>query len=221
LSVAALRARVRSAAGDHPWAPRALILAWLVWVWTAYFAPDPPSYVRNPLSALTLVVHEAGHAAFLWFGNDLLTVAGGSIFQLLIPLLVAWLFWRQRDVFAVCVALFWLGTSLVEMGIYAADARAQALPLVSPWGGEGDAQNDWTTMLMRFGKLSRDAIIGGRIHGAGMALMPVALATAAWVVWSAAHAPLRPGARFSEEERLAAAPGVRAALDAVRERGDR
>ena len=201
--------------------PRALILAWLVWIWTAYFSPEPPSYVRNPLSALTLVVHEAGHAAFLWFGNELLTTAGGSIFQLFIPLLVVWLFWRQRDVFASCVALFWLGTSLVEMGIYAADARAQALPLVSPWGDEGDAQNDWTTMLMRFGKLSRDRIIGGRIHGAGTVLMPLALAAAAWVVWTAARAPKRARSGFSEDERLAASPRVREALESARDRNAR
>ena len=96
---------------------------------------------------------------------------------------MAWLFWRQKDVYAITVALFWLGSSLVDAGIYAADARAQLLPRVSPWGGADDVfAHDWTYMLMRFGKLSRDEVIGGRMRAAGMLLMPLALAAGAWVV---------------------------------------
>ena len=125
----------------HPWLPRALVLAWMVWIWLGFFGSEPPSYVRNPFSAATLIVHEAGHAAFMWSGDQLWTVAGGTFFQLAIPLLIGWLFWRQRDVYAVTVALFWLGSSLVDAGIYVADARAQILPRVSPWGGADDVLN--------------------------------------------------------------------------------
>ena len=77
---------------------------------------------------MTLIAHEAGHAAFMWSGSRLWTVAGGTLFQLAIPMLTAWLFWRQSDVFAITVALFWLGTSLVDADIYAADAVVQLLP---------------------------------------------------------------------------------------------
>ena len=153
--------------------PRALVLAWLVWIWVGFFGTEPPSYFRNPFGAATLIVHESGHAALMWSRSPLWTVAGGTIFQIAIPVLVAWLFWRQRDVYAVTVALFWLGTSLVDAGIYAADARAQLLPRVSPWGGGDDVfSHDWTYMLMRFGNLSRAGVIGARFRTAGMLLMP-------------------------------------------------
>ena len=120
-----------------------------------------------------------------------------------IPALVAWLFWRQREFFGIAVALFWLGTSLVDAGIYAADARDQILPLVSPWGGEDDVfAHDWTYMLTRFGKLSRDKIIGGRLRGAGMMLMPLALLAGVWVVSVLARGRGRARAAFSENARL-------------------
>ena len=181
--VKTIRETIEASASRHPWLPRALVLAWMVWIWMGFFGAEPPSWFRNPFGAATLIVHEAGHAAFLWSGNRLLTVAGGTIFQLTIPALVGWLFWRQKDIYGVTVALFWLGTSLVDTGIYAADARAQLLPLVSPWGGEDDVfAHDWTYMLTRFGKLSRDEIIGGRFRAAGMALMPLTLLAGTWVV---------------------------------------
>jgi hypothetical protein len=184
LASPSLRARAQSSASTHPWLPRALILIWLGWVWLAFLGAEPPSYLRNPFGALTLIVHEAGHAAFMWSGSRLLTVAGGTVFQIAIPALVAWLFWRRNDVFGVTVAAFWLGTSLVDAGIYAADARAQVLPRVSPWGGEDDVfAHDWTYLLMRFGMLSRDEAVGGRLRAAGMALMVAALAAGVWTVW--------------------------------------
>ena len=196
-----IRAAVEASAAEHPWLPRALVLAWLVWIWLGFFG-EPPSYFRNPFGAATLIVHEAGHAALFWSRSRLLTVAGGTLFQLAIPLLVAWLFWRQKDVHAVTVALFWLGTSLVDAGIYAADARAQILPRVSPWGGEDDPlSHDWTYLLMRFGKLSRDEVIGGRLSAVGMLLMPLALAAGAWVVGVMARTPK--AAASAEAERLA------------------
>ena len=138
---------------------------------------------------MTLIVHESGHAAFMWSGSRLWTVAGGTLFQIAVPMLIAWLFWRQRDVYAVTVALFWLGTSLVDAGIYAADAREQLLPRVSPWGGEDDVfSHDWTYLLMRFGRLSRAEFIGARFRTVGMLLMPLSLAAGAWVVSVLAHA---------------------------------
>ena len=197
-----IRKTIEASASEHPWLPRALVLVWMVWIWVGFCGTEPPSWFRNPFGAATLIVHESGHAAFMWTGNRLLTVAGGTLFQLAIPGLVGWLFWRQRDVYGVTVALFWLGTSLVDAGIYAADARAQLLPLVSPWGGEDDVfAHDWTYLLTRFGKLSRDEIIGGRFRAAGMSLMPLTLLAGAWVV-SVLARTRQEAIGFPEEARL-------------------
>ena len=89
---------------------------------------------------------------------------------------------KQRDPFGAAVCAFWLGTALVGVGIYAADARAQALPLVSPFGPVDVDSHDWTVMLMKYGKLSQDAAIGGAFQRAGMWTMGLSLVLQAWVL---------------------------------------
>ena len=162
------------------WWTRAPLLLLLAWALRGYLvAPEAGSI----FDGLTLGFHEAGHAAFMWFGNRILTAAGGTIFQIAIPLLAAWyLAWKQGDPFGATVCLFWLGTSLVGAGIYAADARAQALPLVSPFGPMDVDSHDWTVMLMKSGMLSRDQAIGAFLMGAGKAVMVASLAAGAWVL---------------------------------------
>ena len=91
-------------------------------------------------AGITLGVHEAGHVIFAPFG-ELLMVAGGSITQLAIPVIVAMLFLRQREYFGVSVALAWLSMSLANLATYVGDARSQDLPLVSI--GSGDPIHDW------------------------------------------------------------------------------
>lgn len=85
--------------------------------------------------------------------------------------------------FGATVCLFWLGTALVDAGVYAADARAQALPLVSPFGPVDVDSHDWTVVLMKLGLLSRDQAIGGALVGAGRVVMSASLAAGAWVLW--------------------------------------
>jgi len=162
------------------WWTRAPLLLLLAWVLRGYLvAPEAGSI----FDALTLGFHEAGHAAFMWFGNRILTAAGGTIFQIAIPLVAAWyLAWKQGDPFGATVCLFWLGTSLVGAGIYAADARAQALPLVSPFSAMDVDSHDWTVMLMKFGMLSRDQAIGAFLVDTGQAVMVASLAAGAWVL---------------------------------------
>ena len=191
--LARLRASVAASAPSQPWLPRALLLPVMVWVIANVLtghAYDGP--LHEPFGGLTLVVHEAGHAAFSWFGARLLTVAGGTLFQLAVPLLVAGLFARQREWTGVAVALFWLGTSLVEAGVYCADARAQLLPRVSPWGGADDVlSHDWTYMLLRAQHLTWAEPLGGAMQRAGAWLMVAATAAAAWVVGVLARSPGR------------------------------
>ena len=66
-----VRAAVEASATEHPWIPRALVLAWMTWVWLGFFGGEPPSYFRNPFGAATLIVHEAGHAALMWSSSRL------------------------------------------------------------------------------------------------------------------------------------------------------
>lgn len=117
------------------------------------------SYLRNDrywslLDDVDLAIHEAGHIVFGPFG-EFAGVAGGSIFQVLVPVMfVAYFAWR-RETFAAFVVLFWVSQSLFNVAVYIADARAQGLPLV---GGES-VIHDWSWMLSRLRALQQDTLI--------------------------------------------------------------
>jgi hypothetical protein len=162
------------------WWYRAPLLLVLVWILKGYLDdPTGPSI----FSGINLGFHEIGHAAFSWVGNRILTAAGGTIFELAVPLAAAaYLAVKQRDPFGAAVCLFWLGTALVGAGVYAADARAQALPLVSPFGPVDVDSHDWTVVLLKYGKLSQDAQIGAALRRAGFFVMIASLAGGAWVL---------------------------------------
>jgi hypothetical protein len=96
-------------------------------------------------------------------------VYGGTIFQLLFPALFAHHFWRRRQAPGFAAMLLWLAESLMNVGRYMKDARAQALPLV------GGGEHDWTEIFGRFGVLAHDVGIGNSVRLLGLALAVYAL----------------------------------------------
>jgi len=165
----------------HVWYYRAPLLLILFWMYSGY--PGDPLHTTI-FDGISLGFHEAGHAVFSWTGSRLLTVAGGTIFELGIPLAAAaYLLLKQRDPFGATVCIFWLGTALWHTAAYVGDARAQALPLVSPFGPVDVDSHDWTYMLMRFGMLSRDWEIAGYFRLVARVAMLGSLLTGAWIVW--------------------------------------
>ncbi len=179
--IAAVRTGIEARVEGRNWWIRAPVLLVFLWMLRAYGADPMHSSIFD---GVNLGFHEAGHAAFSWFGNRILTTAGGTIFQLAIPVLAGiYLLIKQRDPFGAAVCIFWLGTALVGAGVYAADARAQALPLVSPFGPVDVFSHDWTVMLMKFGKLSQDERIGAFLRNSGLTAMAASIASGAWILW--------------------------------------
>src|SRR5690606_34026294 len=84
----------------------------------------------------------AGHFFFRFFGRFML-YAGGTLMQILLPSLLVWQFWRHQYRVGVQVSMLWLGQNLINISVYAADARARRLPLL---GGDA-AEHDWWNML--------------------------------------------------------------------------
>lgn len=163
------------------WWLRAPVLLVLLWILRGYLGDAAHTSIFD---GVNLVFHEMGHAAFFWFGNRILTTAGGTIFQVGIPLAAgAYLLHKQRDPFGAAVCVFWLGTALFGAGVYAADARAQVLPLVSPFGPVDSDSHDWTVMLLKWGMLSRDQEIGAGLRGGGVLAMVASVVVGAWVLW--------------------------------------
>jgi hypothetical protein len=138
----------------HP--GRALLIAFAALYTSAYFRRED-AYLL--LDHVDLAVHEAGHVLFAPFG-EFAAVAGGSVLQLIVPLVfVAW-FAVVRQSYAAFVVLFWVSQSLFNIARYVADARAQILPIV---GGEY-AIHDWSWMLSRLNLLTHDTDIAGGIR---------------------------------------------------------
>lgn len=162
------------------WWVRAPLLLAFGWILAAHLRD--PMYT-SVFYGINLGFHEMGHALFSWSGHRILTAAGGTLLELAVPLAAgAYLLFKQRDPFGAAVCVFWLGTALVGAGVYASDARAQALPLVSPFGPVDVDSHDWTVVLMKYGRLSQDEAIGGAIRTAGLLAMSAGILGGAWVL---------------------------------------
>src|SRR4051812_39409015 len=147
-ALAELRTDALAWARGRYWQWRLPLLAWLgLTAWRHLTDPDYSSI----FSGIIFGSHEFGHLFFAAFGA-LLTVAGGSLMQLLVPLGAAAAFVYYRDYFGVAAAGCWLSMSLSNLAVYIGDAVAQQVPLVSfsPDGGE----HDWYWLLDRYGWLA-------------------------------------------------------------------
>jgi len=128
----------------------------------------------------TLTIHEAGHPIVgMLFGQNMM-VYGGSLFQVLFPLVFVWHFFRQRQVLGYCFSIAWEASSLHALGRYVADARAQELPLV----GNGDRIHDWNEILSRWDLLGWDHVFGNFLYGACWILIGCCICML-WNLWLA------------------------------------
>lgn len=136
------------------------------------------SFMHNIL----LPIHEAGHILFIPFG-EFMTILGGSLFQLLFPLIVAGaLLWQNRDAFGGAVGAWWTSVSLMDLAPYIYDAREPQLILLGGHTGD-DGPHDWIYLLGEFGRVQRSQAYGAWAHHLGFALMLLSLAAAAWALW--------------------------------------
>lgn len=117
-------------------------------------------------------VHELGHLVFALFG-EFLSVLGGSLSQVLLPVGAMALFAKQKDRFAVAVCGCWLAVSLGQLGVYVADAQAESLDLVSfsPEGGI----HDWNYLLERMHLLRRGVPLGHFVKFTGWLVLAASL----------------------------------------------
>lgn len=142
---------------------------------------SPMNYDNAPMRLLHLVnlpFHEAGHIIFGVFGNRLLAALGGSLMQLLVPLVcvVAFLF-QTRDTFGAAVGVWWLGESFMDLAPYINDSRSLTMILLGGVTGRDVADyHDWEFILRNTGLLRQDHLIAYTAYGTGVALMALTFA---------------------------------------------
>ena len=165
-----LREEIDAWCAARRWWTRAPALAFFLWIW-AHHAGNP--MYRSVFGGLNLGIHELGHYVFGPFG-DVIGALGGSLMQCLVPVLGMGMFLRQRDWFAVAFAWGWLATNFFEVSVYAADAVAMRLPLVTPGGGH--PIHDWNYVLGAMGWLRYTERVAAMIGLAGHLSMLACLA---------------------------------------------
>jgi hypothetical protein len=112
------------------------------------------------LDYVNLAFHEAGHPFFGLFGETL-GLYGGTIGQLVFPVVSLIAFLRRGDTVGVSVAGVWLFENFFNIARYMADARVQQLPLV------GGGEHDWWHIFTRWGVLDSDTKIAHAVSGMG------------------------------------------------------
>lgn len=136
---------------------------WLVGAYEYHF----PDHVN-------LAIHEAGHLLFRPFGMTL-HMLGGTLLQLLVPLVFAASFALRRRRFDAAVCVFWFAESLMYTAAYLGDAYLMQLPRV---GGE---LHDWNWMLSRLDLVRSCGTIATVVHVIASALAIGSLLAAGWV----------------------------------------
>ena len=121
--------------------------------------------------------HEGGHFIFGLFG-DTMGLYGGTLGQLIIPIICGVAFWRQGSLVSVSVALLWFFENFFDIAVYMADARAQKLPLLIP-GGE----HDWTNILSRWGVLQHDTTLATIVMVLGWIGLSLTLICTTYLWW--------------------------------------
>ena len=129
-----------------------------------------------PLSALNLAFHEAGHWIYGILGVRFITIAGGTLMQLTFPVFCLAHFIRQKSQGGILFCLFWMGENLDEVGWYMADAKAQALILITGMSGREGGGHDWANMLGMMGLTNHCVGMAECVDWAGCSLMVFPLA---------------------------------------------
>jgi len=145
-----------------------LNLFYFSWV---YLFAGPTTW--TVLDNVNLGIHEFGHLFVnLISNNRRLITLGGTLFQVLIPAIFLFYFYKRRDKYGVIFSIFWLGQNFINISIYIADAKCMCLPLL---GGK-HSTHDWNYLLSYYGLVDKYSQISGVVSGVGRILIVLSLA---------------------------------------------
>ena len=138
-----------------------LIFAGLLALYFLWIAYDPMQ--GSFLDMVDLPIHETGHLLFRPFG-EFLMVAGGSLFQVIVPAVFVGYFCWYEKYYSAAIVLFWVGQSLLNVFIYAADAVVMQLVLTSGLTGSEGSFHDWNYLLTTTGLIGATKTVAGIIR---------------------------------------------------------
>lgn len=161
-------------------------VGWLAFyvIFLLYAIADRSGYLL--IDYVFVPIHEGGHLLFSYFGHTLM-VAGGTLLQLGVPLMLAAYFAFRRQATGVAFCSFFFFENFLGIATYMADARTQELPLLTV-GDPEFVEHDWFTMFSQWGVLQHDTQIAAVVRALGWLGM---IAVVIWLWWRT-KAPAHP-----------------------------
>ncbi len=152
-----------------------LIFAVLLSIYFLWIAYDPMqgSFLDN----VDLPIHETGHLIFRVLG-EFMGIAGGSLFQVIFPAVFVGYFIWQRSYHSAAIVLLWVGQSILNVWVYAADAVVMQLVLTSGFTGSEGSFHDWNYLLTTTGLINSTKKVAGLIRFIGTVTIIIAGASA-------------------------------------------
>lgn len=118
------------------------------------------------LDIVDLPIHETGHLLFRPFG-EFMMIAGGSLFQLIMPVIfVGYFVWNEKY-YSAAIVLLWVGQSILNVFVYANDAVVMQLVLIGGLTGSEGSFHDWNYLLTETGLINSTKKVAGLIRFLG------------------------------------------------------
>jgi hypothetical protein len=169
-----------------------IVYCWLIWFFIQaidafyeYMPGDAWPFMLNMFRMWTfLPIHEAGHLFFTPLGTTMMFL-GGSILQILLPLLWSLLGFRKRWQTAP-FALFWVGENMMDVSLYVRDAPTRYLPLL---GGHA-SRHDWYNILVGWDAVKHSGTLADILFFFGALVCMVSIiAGISWAIMRYLHPP--------------------------------
>jgi len=162
------------------WGRVVLFVLFFIWGWS--FILGGISWERiggSFLHNVNLPFHEFGHVLFGFFGR-FMGILGGSLFQILVPLIFTVAFcWQRHDNFAAAITLWWCGQNFIDVSPYIADAPYRAIPLIR---GLDEEYHDWGNLLTMTDSLDSAGTLAAVSFGIGVVIMLTSFAWGGWIL---------------------------------------
>lgn len=98
-----------------------------------------------------LIIHEAGHTFFGFFGNRFMTILGGTLLEILLPFVIFVFGWWNHQRITAQLGLLLTAFAWIESAAYAADALERRMPLI---GNLPKSSHDFYNLFMMNGVLN-------------------------------------------------------------------
>ncbi|MBP9847336.1 MAG: hypothetical protein KBD43_14865 [Saprospiraceae bacterium] len=148
-----------------------------------YFLSFASDYITrekwNIIDSVNLVIHEAGHSIFSFFG-EFIHVISGSLFQILVPVVfvIYFAYWR-KEYYSASILLFWVGQNIINVARYMSDSIKLELPLL---GGDG-VIHDWNYLLSSLNILHLTDTLSMMVYNFGFIVIIVAAVLSVYFAW--------------------------------------